>query len=1234
MHSPVVVVDTDGEDETPVRRRQEHKVATIVSLLEVDAAIARQALEHCAWHLELAVDAACQLAAGEASASSAESARGRAPTPDNTCERRVELNEARTLPDAPSGSSCCAQTSAGASTLLPEAAAVAPLPHRTPAEGESGQGAGPERSQPSAAAQGRSSPSDSGVAAGHDTDEQTHVFADARPAKRPRLSGPNAPPSIRIPSCAAEPEAPQPPSFQRYPLRSEQLKSLHWMVRQEAAESRCERGVAPVRGGLLADRMGFGKTSTAIALISQDPEDLRAPGAGGLPRCTDGGQIPCDSTLVVCPAHLVQQWVDEFEKFLGAETLSIFSAPEKEERGIGSPAEFRTLRLPLDPTFFAASATERAAMAAGRDMAALCRFMLSRKAQFGIHTGELTSDALGEHEGAPIRSVANARLIETTGGLPGVPHPSTRGVHANVVPRAGDVLTSLRFKGRMRADAGGWVENCWVPFSCALGSTGPCAISSAACILAYGITAERGGEPLFVFTPESEVELTFRREAAVPELASPSPRGSGPFKILALHRPQSLWRLKVQDFSRFHVVIASAKIQQSEKYAACFHAVAQRGTTTTTESKLARLGQKITECSRSDGRWRKLLLHSPPLFEMMKWRRIVLDEFHESTRWDYGMLTKMRHLSADHKWGLTGTPPFGSLEAVAQTAALLGFAALPKGDSVFSFDAAGTLGKAASDFRWRQRRERLLTTDAFVRDLHHAAQKYVERFARQSASALVEAIRVVEHDEYVSLTNEERFMYRQACRDLGIYDLSQGYEAVSLRKREELLKRCAHFDMGEALTARTAVLGLGRAKRERIDHLEEQLAVEATRWRLHAAPRWSLSTQMRAACGDACSWHPQAQAALAQAIRRSEAAPKGTEELEATTFDIKEAREDGEARARPVVVLRQPVSLSEYHPNSGVRLAITHALVLCAARRCRGAQADKCRAALAILEATAAEAHTTEPLTGTCPPQELAKGVGRLVALLSEARRSHDFYVRQLQLLTREARSAGLEEECSICLGALDNLETLAILPCSHAFHEACARSCLQRNPVCPECRAPATTSQVTPLVLELEALSAPPQAAPEESQALAHGSKLHAVASRLRAICASDASAKIILFAQWTDLQNKICEALTTYGISFARSCLSGVLKRFQEDESSERVLVLSLQDAASGANLTSANHVVLLHPMNADSSAQAAAYERQAVARIRRIGQARPEVHLWRYVARDTVEEHLVELHAKQAT
>ena len=1007
---------------------------------------------------------------------------------------------------------------------------------------------------------------------------ETHVFADARPnAKRPpRLS--TTAPSIRIPGCLAEPEAAQPPLFQRHPLRPEQLRSLHWMTRQETNGHTCEFGTSVVRGGLLADRMGYGKTSTTIALISQGASELRAPGTGGLPRCTSQGQIPCDGTLVVCPPHLVNQWAEEFEKFLGSEAVEIVRTPEREVNAEGNFDMLLYEYLILDHTFFALSNVERKALTLANgelDKHAFLRLMQSRKPQFGIRCFERTRDVLGGREGIRILSIDNGHLIKV---------------------RAGDVITGLSFFGTEDSCSKNYISD-----SAGL-STG-CILSNCACLLSLEA-------PEVVFSPRFSALITYRRPSAASQIAPPSTLGAWPLKILAIHDAKSLWRLKVQDFSKFHVVIMSAKIFLAQTYA---RAETFSGRA---DEKLRLLRQKILETSSPGQGWHRLLRHSPPLFEMMKWNRIVLDEFHESTQWDYKVRTKMQSLSTDHKWGLTGTPPFDSLERIAQTAALLGYATLPQsikgGTLLKKFQAASVLGKAASDAYHTATRQAFLSDSENQQELQRAAQVFVEHFARQNTSDLLEAIRVVEHDEFVTLTNEERFIYRQACHDCNIYDLSQGYGAVSLSCREELLKRCAHFDLGEAQTARAAIQGIGQAKRERISLLEQQLAIEAARWHLLLP----ASCELQAACEPS---HPRAQAAGAKATQRRDR-PFKREELEVLLlFDVEEKTRKGaqEERVRRVVLRSQPVGISEYQPHLESRLAVIRALI-CAAELHKVVGWKECATALEILE-------KEECAIAIDLPRLLASGVEKLTTLLCEACRSYDFYKRQLQLLTAGAG----QEECGVCLEAFDSLKMLAILPCAHLFHVSCAHRCLQQNPHCPECRRPACSLQVASVAVEIEATSVT-VSAPTASSAVAHGSKLQAIAERLTRICENDVDAKIILFVQWKDLQNKICQALSTHGIRFACSSSPIVLKRFQEGASSERVLVLSLQHAASGANLTRANHIVFVHPMNAESAAEAAAYERQALARIRRIGQARSEVHLWRFIARDTVEEHLIKLHA----
>jgi len=67
-----------------------------------------------------------------------------------------------------------------------------------------------------------------------------------------------------------------------------------------------------VMGGILADKIGYGKTATTIGLIDftlgeQEPE---------IPSVDFGSFIPARGTLIVVPSNLFEQWLNEIGKFV------------------------------------------------------------------------------------------------------------------------------------------------------------------------------------------------------------------------------------------------------------------------------------------------------------------------------------------------------------------------------------------------------------------------------------------------------------------------------------------------------------------------------------------------------------------------------------------------------------------------------------------------------------------------------------------------------------------------------------------------------------------------------------------------------------------------------------------------------------------------------------------------------------------------------------------------------
>ncbi|KMP00941.1 hypothetical protein CIRG_01081 [Coccidioides immitis RMSCC 2394] len=126
----------------------------------------------------------------------------------------------------------------------------------------------------------------------------------------------------------------QPPGFKKYSLRPEQLRSLTWMRAQESPEvqpfeeEEVVEALLPVinwraegkatveklvRGGILGDDVGYGKTAISLGLIdAQFENDLRT-----VPDSRDG-PIAIKATLIVVPYHLFDQWLREIDKFLGS----------------------------------------------------------------------------------------------------------------------------------------------------------------------------------------------------------------------------------------------------------------------------------------------------------------------------------------------------------------------------------------------------------------------------------------------------------------------------------------------------------------------------------------------------------------------------------------------------------------------------------------------------------------------------------------------------------------------------------------------------------------------------------------------------------------------------------------------------------------------------------------------------------------------------------------------------
>ena len=123
----------------------------------------------------------------------------------------------------------------------------------------------------------------------------------------------------------------------------------------------------------------------------------------------------------------------------------------------------------------------------------------------------------------------------------------------------------------------------------------------------------------------------------------------------------------------------------------------------------------------------------------------------------------------------------------------------------------------------------------------------------------------------------------------------------------------------------------------------------------------------------------------------------------------------------------------------------------------------------------------------------------------------------------------------------------------------------------------------------------------------------------------------RILIFAQFKDLMKKVHSALEKSKIKFLEITgtadqQSKAVEKFQ-NQSDERVLLLNVMDEkASGANLTCANHAIFLSPLLCNSQEEYIANETQAIGRIRRYGQSR-HVYIHRFLSLDTIDIEIYE-------
>eukprot|EP01063_Lacrimia_lanifica_P026182 TRINITY_DN3485_c0_g1_i1.p1 TRINITY_DN3485_c0_g1~~TRINITY_DN3485_c0_g1_i1.p1 ORF type:complete len:1378 (+),score=428.83 TRINITY_DN3485_c0_g1_i1:1122-5255(+) len=598
-----------------------------------------------------------------------------------------------------------------------------------------------------------------------------------------------------------------------------------------------------------------------------------------------------------------------------------------------------------------------------------------------------------------------------------------------------------------------------------------------------------------------------------------------------------------------------------------------------------------------------------PVLQQCMWRRVVLDEFHEGEAQDMKQVQAIIALPSRARWGLTGTPNIGDLQKVARTAIMLRV-------------DLGIRSCRYYNSRWSA-------------DEGDKCQRFVSHFIRQNAAnTAIDSIKTVHTTVPVVLSDAERVLYLQQRNEIG-----RGTK-VELERRERLVQLCSHFNT-------RGHLKVGSAEEETQNLLKKlRNQFEAAMQKARKGGLCAFEVLRRAAAHSGAPATPEAVFALPDTPQTVTDwfTPKAQQALRA--MGASECEEL--LSCYKLIRNRQLVTFPKRTDADIIAEWQDHALKL------------------EILSAKAKTAKEALKAWITAPAAAMKKAAAEAAEdMLTKVMDTHRQYWF-MQSCLKAFAADGDEQECPVCMGTkADGVTSWSVIPCGHIFCSTCMVELGER---CAQCRqkfnvndvfdVETTTHDMQHMMkgvdfVEEEAVEVhgkkpvPKKAKPVEKKQQEkkagkwskYGSKIQSICETLREVKKKDPKAKVIVFCQWKSLQDKIADAFEEYKFRF--STIEGtvyqqnrVLGSFQNDEPSEfgdapEILLLNLEVAASGANCTAASYVFLVHPFNAPDVEKAIAYELQAIGRVRRLGQARKEIHVYRFVTQGTVEAEMTREH-----
>lgn len=260
---------------------------------------------------------------------------------------------------------------------------------------------------------------------------------------------------------------------------------------------------------------------------------------------------------------------------------------------------------------------------------------------------------------------------------------------------------------------------------------------------------------------------------------------------------------------------------------------------------------------------------------------------------------------------------------------------------------------------------------------------------------------------------------------------------------------------------------------------------------------------------------------------------------------------------------------------------------------------------------------------------------------------------RYLLHLKNESTSDSAERVCTICQS---EFETGTITSCGHVFCKEDIQLWYAQHGNCPVCKRRLRaadffdiTYKPSEMVVQVEDAVSPgsPHSANDrpavsnsiysdistkqlneiknvEIRGASFGSKVDTICRHLHWLRDKDAGSKTIIFSQFREVLDVLGKSFRQNGILYSKCDDKGAVEDFKSNPAIE-VFLLHARAHSAGLNLVVASHVILCEPLINT------ALELQAIARVHRIGQQRATT-VWMYLIADTVEESIYDISVKR--